>query len=216
MTELLTAAEMRAVEGAAIDTGVVTGLTLMERAGAGVVAAMLSQWPKLSSGKRRAVVLCGPGNNGGDGFVIARLLRHAEWAVDVFLFGDPEKLPPDARTNFGRWAKLDSVKPLTQEIIENQSFPDSCDILIDALFGTGLARAVSLPLNRMGGRYAPYRTVAVDIPSGLCSDSGRVIGFGDAVLGADLTVSFHRLKVGHMLAQGPALCGHCVVADIGL
>ncbi len=216
MTEVLTAAEMRAVEGAAIDSGPVTGLALMERAGAGVVAAMLSRWPDLSIGQRRAVVLCGPGNNGGDGFVIARLLRQADWAVEVFLLGDSGKLPPDARRNFERWARLGTVKPLTKNMIEDQSVSGSCDVLIDALFGTGLARTVSLPLHRLGGHQATYRTVAVDIPSGLCGDSGRVIGLDDAVLRADLTVSFHRFKLGHMLAQGPAVCGHCVVADIGL
>ena len=75
MTELLTAKQMRAVEQAAIDSGVVTGLELMERAGRGVVEAILDEWPALRTTSHRAVVLCGPGNNGGDGYVIARRLR---------------------------------------------------------------------------------------------------------------------------------------------
>ena len=87
MAELLTAAQMRAIERAAIDSGQVTGLELMERAGRGVVAAILQEWPDLATTSHRAVVLCGPGNNGGDGFVVARLLKERGWEVDVFLYG---------------------------------------------------------------------------------------------------------------------------------
>ena len=104
MTELLTAAQMRAIERAAIESGEVTGLELMERAGRGTVEAILEEWPELREGERRAVVLCGPGNNGGDGFVVARLLRERGWAVEVFLLGDPDKLPPDAWVNHERWS----------------------------------------------------------------------------------------------------------------
>ena len=96
MTDLLTAAQMRALEQAAIASGEVTGLDLMERAGAGVVEAILAEWPDLALTSHRAVVLCGPGNNGGDGFVVARLLKQRGWEVEVFLHGDPEKLPPDS------------------------------------------------------------------------------------------------------------------------
>ena len=84
MTELLTAAQMRAVEQAAIESGEVTGLELMERAGRGVVEAIFEEWPELSKTSEAAVVLCGPGNNGGDGFVVARLLREWGWEVEVF------------------------------------------------------------------------------------------------------------------------------------
>ncbi len=99
MTELLTAAQMRAVEAAAIAGGEVTGLELMERAGRGVVEAIFEEWPELRATSHRAVVLCGPGNNGGDGFVVARLLKEWGWEVEVFLYGDPSRLPPDARVN---------------------------------------------------------------------------------------------------------------------
>jgi len=96
MTELLTAAQMRAIEQAAIDSGEVTGIELMERAGAGVVEAIFEKWPELAKTDHCAVVLCGPGNNGGDGFVVARLLHEWGWEVEVFLYGDEDKLPPDA------------------------------------------------------------------------------------------------------------------------
>ena len=88
MTELLTAAQMRAIETAAIESGEVTGLELMERAGRGVVEAIFEEWPELKATSHRAVVLCGPGNNGGDGFVVARLLKEWGWEVEVFLYGD--------------------------------------------------------------------------------------------------------------------------------
>ncbi len=88
---------MRAIEQAAIDSGEVTGLELMKRAGQGVVDAIFEEWPDLKKTSHRAVVLCGPGNNGGDGFVVARLLKEWGWEVEVFLYGDADKLPSDAK-----------------------------------------------------------------------------------------------------------------------
>src|SRR6056297_3072578 len=110
MAELLTAAEMRAIEKTAIESGEVTGLALMEQAGRGVVDAILEEWPEFANGPHRAVVLCGPGNNGGDGFVIARRLRDKGWSVEVFLFGDAGKLPPDARKNRDLWVAMGEVR----------------------------------------------------------------------------------------------------------
>ena len=112
MSELLTSAQMRAIETAAIESGEVTGLELMERAGRGVVEAVFEEWPKLAQSSHRAVVLCGPGNNGGDGFVVARLLKEWGWEVEVFLYGNPEKLPPDAKVNYERWRALGAVSGL--------------------------------------------------------------------------------------------------------
>ncbi|MEO1471546.1 MAG: NAD(P)H-hydrate epimerase, partial [Pseudomonadota bacterium] len=123
MTELLTAAQMRAIEQAAIDAGEVTGLALMERAGQGVVDAVLAWRPVLAEGAHRAVVLCGPGNNGGDGFVIARLLHARGWEVEVYLYGrDPaalDTLPPDAAENARRWRALGTVRPLVVGALED-------------------------------------------------------------------------------------------------
>lgn len=234
MTELLTAAQMRAIERVAIESGTITGLDLMDRAGRGVVEAIFAQWPELRARPQRAAILCGPGNNGGDGFVIARLLRDAGWTVRVFLFGDPARLPPDAKTSFQRWqgetTPLRDYRPGL-----------ACDVAIDAAFGTGLTRPIedqqvlrfltelaeATRLGqtlRAGGRVkgTPPRTVAVDIPSGLCADSGRVLG-GDhpwlqyaQCAPVDLTVSFHAEKLGHRLSSGPRYCGRIVVADIGL
>ncbi len=218
MTELLTAAQMRAIEQAAIESGDVTGLELMERAGQGVVEAIFEEWPKLDTPGKRAVVLCGPGNNGGDGFVVARLLKARGWEVEVFLYGDPARLPPDAKANYERWLALGEVatrdfmrEPFSDDDLRGA---DGVDLLVDALFGTGLKRplcgfttARSLVAEKGG------RVVAVDLPSGVCSESGRSLG---AAIAAELTVTFHLQKLGHFLGNGPELCGKLVVKEIGL
>nr|WP_318010697.1 NAD(P)H-hydrate epimerase [Celeribacter litoreus] len=235
MAELLTSAQMRAIEKAAIDSGEVTGLDLMERAGAGVVNAVFEEWPDLAQSSYKAVVLCGPGNNGGDGFVITRLLKQRGWEVEVFLYGDPEKLPPDAKVNYERWAEMGEVAPYVDE--EFQLDPAEyreTSVMFDALFGTGLTRAVEgfnefawhtqISEFRMApkfrkGAFVGSRVVAVDAPSGLCADSGRYLATNDPYhesIRADLTVSFHRMKLGHVLADGPHACGKTVVVDIGL
>lgn len=242
MTELLTAAQMRAIEQAAIESGEVTGLELMERAGRGVVEAIFEEWPELAgdapaagveggsapsafgihprdiSGqkKRRAVVLCGPGNNGGDGFVVARLLHERGWEVEVFLYGDAEKLPPDARVNCERWGELGEASALGSSHGSNSH----TDVLVDALFGTGLVRPLGEEFSGIVGaalraslRSGDVRVVAIDLPSGLCSDSGRVLG---QAIKADLSVSFHRMKRGHVVGSGAEFCGKAVVKGIGL
>ncbi len=144
MTNLLTAAQMRAIEQAAIESGEVTGLELMERAGAGVVEAILQEWPNMAKTPQKAVVLCGPGNNGGDGFVVARLLKGRGWEVEVFLYGEVDKLPPDAKVNAERWLEVGEVQPIKDT---DQSWQESwwdCQLFIDAVFGTGLSRPMEL------------------------------------------------------------------------
>lgn len=208
MTELLTTAQMRAVEAAAIAAGRTTGLSLMERAGAGAVEATLARWPGLADPPRRALILCGPGNNGGDGWVIARLLRERGWDVTAVALGVPDRTPADAAESWRRWrdgggAAL-SVAP------DGAGF----DLAVDALFGAGLTRDLPAEAAAMlAAARRCARLVAVDGPSGLCLDSGRALG---AAVAADLTVSFHAAKPGHHLGLGPDLCGRLVVAGIGL
>ncbi len=220
MTELLTAARMQALERAAIESGQVSGLELMERAGRGVVEAIFARWPDMAQGDHRALVLCGPGNNGGDGFVIARLLRQWGWQVALYLWGDPARLPPDARANLERWRALGVVHAWDAVAIGEAG----ADIYVDALFGAGLRRAppaeISEPFARLAatGRSAG-RVVAVDAPTGLCMDSGRVLAGEEGAAGAvraALTVTFHRPRPGHYLAEGPEHCGALAVVDIGL
>ena len=231
VTVILTAEEMRAVEQAAMSSGEVTGLELMERAGRGVVEAIFENWPDLASTSHRAHVLCGPGNNGGDGLVVARLLKEWGWEVEASLLGSPGKLPPDAKTNYEKWRQLSGTEPdlrtgNAESSLEAGPLPD---LLVDALFGTGLCRPLRSPfsdeLERWGGfstdgstrevpsRGGPFRVVSVDIPSGLCSDSGRVLG---ASIKADLTVTFHASKRGHFLDRGLDLCGMLAVVSLGI
>jgi len=219
MTELLTAAQMRAIEQAAIASGEVTGLELMERAGRGVVEAIFEEWPALRATSHRAVVLCGPGNNGGDGFVVARLLKEWGWEVEVFLYGDPERLPPDARVNYERWVGMGEVRQLNSP----QSFSGS-DLLVDALFGTGLKKALPPECAEVASALLNYprnslRVCAVDIPSGICSDSGSPLELDYPInpfIHADLTVTFQTMKVGHLVCLGPVACGRVVSCDIGI
>ncbi len=236
MTELLTAAQMRAIEQAAIESGQVTGLELMERAGRGVVEAVFEEWPELAKAPHRAVVLCGPGNNGGDGFVVARLLKDWGWEVEVFLYGDATKLPPDAKVNYERWVELGEVAPLTSAAFfeyndraleaegvdrfgESSSKYRCKTIFIDAIFGTGLTRSFADDLLEVakywgGGGNQWECGVSIDIPSGICSDSGRWIG--GKHFGPKLCVTFHAKKVGHHLGSWMYDCHKLKVVDIGL
>ncbi|KIN60632.1 YjeF family protein [Sulfitobacter noctilucae] len=232
MTELLTSEQMRTFEKAEIDRGAVTGLTLMERAGQGVVDAILAQWPELAKDERRAVVLCGPGNNGGDGFVIARLLRAKGWQVRVHLFGDPGRMSADAKTNYDLWSADGPVHALDSETVFAGPRPD---VWIDAVFGIGLSRPVPdvvaevLDAGAMKAWKQPHqiKRVAVDGPSGLDLDTGMVVIDTAAVEAGDsnwpqtknkvdLTVTFHSPKPGHYLGTGPILCGRVHTVDIGL
>lgn len=233
MTELLTAAEMRAIEQAAFASGEVTGLELMERAGRGVVEAVLAEWPDLAEGAHRAAVLSGPGNNGGDGFVVARLLKERGWEVEAFLYGDAAKLPPDARTNFERWIASGGEVRGAEKFRKDER--GNAGLVVDALFGTGLTRPLEdlqkVLLNIAEAARCNHdrdpdfpkpgapRLVAVDLPSGLSTDTGEVFEppqGGQGAAAANLTVTFHGKKRGHETGAGPACCGKVVVVDIGL
>lgn len=206
--ELLTAAQMKAIEQAAIDSGEVTGLELMEKAGRGVVEAIFEWRPKCAASPGRAVVLCGPGNNGGDGFVVARLLKGQGWKVQVLLYGDEAKLPPDAAENCQRWREVGEVEGLRE--------PPEADLYIDALFGGGLTRPLADGLRIVRPLLSPdmaERTMAIDGPSGLCLDSGKVLGFA---FPAGATCTFQRGRLGHYLGDGPEMSGRLFIKNIGL
>ena len=219
MSELLTAAQMRAAENLATDAGQVTGLELMERAGRGVVEAVFEEWPTLAASRHKAVVLCGPGNNGGDGFVVARLLKEWGWEVEVFLYGDVAKLPPDARVNYERWLALGTIT--SNESLESDYLSANFDLVIDAVFGTGLSRPLTadawLFCKEM---YKAGIDVAIDVPSGFCADSGRFLGKNrsdfEGPLSVALTVTFERLRQGHTLLPLAGVLRACAVKSIGI
>ncbi len=199
--ELLSVAEMYRADAAAADAGM-PGLELMEAAGAAVAEATAV----LSPGGR-VVVLCGPGNNGGDGFVAARLLAAQGREVGLAFRGDPAKLKGDAAANAARWTG--GVDAMSPDVL------DGAAVVIDAMFGAGLARplegvalAVVDRLNQAG-----LPCVAIDVPSGVNGDTGQVVG---AAPHADVTVTFYRRKPGHLLYPGRGLCGEVRVADIGM
>ncbi len=229
MTEILTAAQMRAIEQDVIDSGEVTGLELMERAGRSLVDAMLEEWPDMAKTSQKAVVLCGPGNNGGDGFVVARLLKARGWDVRVFLYGKADRLPPDAKVNAVRWLEVGGAWEPVDDIAPLLAALEGSGVFIDALFGGGLSRPlpdIFAPLaramergdieyfNARTGTFEYTRIVAVDMPSGLCAASGRVIG--RFAFCAGLTVTFERPKFGHFLDGGPEHCGRLSVKPIGI
>ncbi|MDK9720254.1 MAG: NAD(P)H-hydrate dehydratase [Rhodospirillales bacterium] len=152
----------------------------------------------------RVLVLAGPGNNGGDGFVAARYLKRWGWPVRVALLGKLEALKGDAALNAARWEG--GVEPLSTASLEG------ADLVVDALFGAGLARPLEGVVQQVVTAIsAPV--VAIDIPSGVSGDTGQVLGAAPL---ADLTVTFFRKKPGHCLMPGRVLCGQVVVADIGI
>jgi len=228
MTELLTAAQMRAIEAAAIASGETTGLAMMERAGEAVVAAVSAwvaggvapaprcgvppEYPWQNEKPRHAVVLCGPGNNGGDGFVVARLLAQDGWEVEVFLFDDPTQLAGDARTNCDRWLSMGAVRPLSACISARWARQP---LVVDAFFGTGLTRGLPTEIENVLMATWNCPRVAVDVPTGLCADRGIMLS-PKRLPPAHLTVTFHRPKSGHFLIAGPAQCGALIVSDIGI
>ena len=198
---LLTVAEMARADAAAIAAGV-PGEALMESAGGAVANEILARWSR-----RETVVLCGPGNNGGDGFVVARRLREAGWPVRVALYGDKATLPGDAAGAASRWGG--PVEPL------GEGLPDGDPLVVDALFGAGLARPVEGAARRTieAANARGLVCVGVDVPSGVHGDSGLVLG---AAVRCALTVTFFRRKPGHLLLPGRVLAGRVVVADIGI
>jgi hydroxyethylthiazole kinase-like uncharacterized protein yjeF len=194
--ELLTPDEMAKVDAASPGLGV-PGYRLMENAGRAVVRAIQARIRPC-----RTLVLCGPGNNGGDGYVVARMLAQEGWPIGVAALGAP-RAGSDAALARARW---DGVNvPFTQQEVARS------DLVIDAVFGAGLSRDLDPELVQM--LRAARRLVAVDVPSGLDGATGAVRGYAPQ---ATLTVTFFRLKPGHLLLPGRDLCGETVLADIGL
>jgi hydroxyethylthiazole kinase-like uncharacterized protein yjeF len=188
---------MARADAAAIAAGT-PGLTLMERAGTAVADAVCARFAR-----QAAFVLCGPGANGGDGYVAARVLKERGWPVEVRALGEPQS--QDAQAASARW--FGATKPLNNGLEPG--------IWIDALFGAGLSRALEGPAAAAALRMAeaPGRVVAVDMPSGVPGDTGKPRG---PAARAAVTVTFHAKKPAHLLEPGRSRCGEVVVADIGL
>ncbi|MEQ8967151.1 MAG: NAD(P)H-hydrate dehydratase [Azospirillaceae bacterium] len=210
--ELLTVEEMgRAdrltIEGAA-GRPAIPGSALMEAAGAAIVDAILTRWTR-----RPTLVLCGPGNNGGDGWVVARLLTIHGWPVRVASLVDPAGLSGDASEAARRWEG--PVERIGEGGDAPVDLPGDAALVVDALFGAGLARpvegAAAAVLEAVAARGVPV--VAVDVPSGVDGNTGAVRG---TAMPAGVTVTFFRKKPGHVLLPGRELAGIVRVAEIGI
>jgi ADP-dependent NAD(P)H-hydrate dehydratase / NAD(P)H-hydrate epimerase len=213
--KIVTAAQMKELDRRTIEEAKVPGATLMERAGSGVVAAMERAAGSLSG--KTVTILCGKGNNGGDGFVVARLLRTRRARVRVLLLARPGDLSGDAKLMYRRFlstagAKAVSAAPAPDAIREALV---QSDMIVDALLGTGLSAAVSAPyqaaIESINAATAPV--VAVDLPSGVHADTGAVLG---AAVRADMTVTFGLPKLGLYTGAGLDHAGTVEVVDIGI
>lgn len=202
---LLSCGAMGACDRLTIERGT-PGFTLMLRAGQGAAGHI-----RRALRPARTLVACGPGNNGGDGFVIADDLRRHGWDVRVALLGSVDGLRGDAAQACALWDG--PVEPLSVGLL------DGAGVLVDALFGAGLVRPIegeaAAFLARAAGRAASGRlkVAAVDVPSGVHGDTGAVLG---TACPADLTLTFHRRKPGHVLYPGRELCGGIRLIDIGI
>jgi hydroxyethylthiazole kinase-like uncharacterized protein yjeF len=198
-TALMRVAQMAEADRLTIAEGT-AGVVLMQNAGEAVAEEIMQRWSPC-----RVCVMCGPGNNGGDGFVVARVLAAAGWPVRIALLGSSERLTGDAKIHAARWAG--PIEPLAPAAIGD------AELAVDALFGSGLSRAleetVALTLAAVGRRGVPL--IAVDVPSGVSGDTGESFG----AVAAQCTVTFARKKPGHVLLPGRDLAGDVVVADIG-
>jgi hydroxyethylthiazole kinase-like uncharacterized protein yjeF len=202
LLELLTAEEMGRAEQIAAAAGLPT-LAMMENAGRCVAEEVVRRYPRGS----RVVVLCGPGNNGGDGFVCARYLRERGYHVRLALLGRQEDLKRDPKEMARRWDE--AIEPMTPQSLEG------AQIVVDAIYGTGLrdnvGGIVAEMIEAVTGRSQPV--ISVDVPSGINATSGAVKG---AAFKAAATVTFFRRKTGHVLLPGRLYCGDVRAVDIGI
>lgn len=202
MLELLTADEMRRAEKITIDNGT-PALTLMENAGKGVTEEVVRRFARGS----KVSVLCGPGNNGGDGFVCARSLRERGYQVRLALLCKLEELGPDAREMARRWDE--QIEPMVPRAIEG------AEVIVDAILGSGLKGPVNgvvgQIIDQVNERELPV--VAVDVPTGIDATFGNIQG---VAFKAVSTVTFFRRKTGHVLLPAKRLCGEVRTVDIGI
>lgn len=203
---LLTGAQMRAAEQAAFARGL-PSFEAMRRAGVAVADAIIARWPAADSGEVH--VLCGPGNNGGDGFVIAATLRSAGYRVVVHAVRNRSDYTGDAARAVAMWhGDVREPQPAQLAVL------DASSIVVDALFGIGLDRRLEGEVATLieSANSARATIVGVDIASGVHADDGRIMG---VAIDADLTVTFGWRKLGHVLQPGAAKCGETIVADVG-
>lgn len=196
---ILTVAQCYAADAYAAARGI-SGAELMERAGEAVADAVCDAFDPCD-----VIVLCGPGNNGGDGFVAARHLKARGWKVRLALSCDKDALKGDAAHHAGLWDG--GIEPFSPQVL------NGAELVIDAIFGAGLGRDVGGIERTVLEAAAGLPVVAVDVPSGIDGDTGAVRGYAPEAV---LTVTFFRGKPAHVLMPGCHHCGDVLVADIGI
>ena len=216
--KILTAAEMKEVDRLSIERAGIPSVQLMENAGRSVAEFIQQRCGDIT--RRRILVLCGKGNNGGDGFVAARYLKQMGAEPEVVLCASAEELRGDAAENLNRWQALPGALRITaSEAEREQAAPDfACvGLIVDALLGTGMRGSANGLLARaihaVNARRTPRSLVfSVDIPSGLIADTGEHPG---ETIMADYTITFTAPKIGMLLRDAPNCTGNLVVRDIG-
>jgi NAD(P)H-hydrate epimerase len=208
---------MRAFDAHAITTCAIPGVVLMENAGRGATDVLVRELLEGDAANARVIVVCGTGNNGGDGFVIARHLMLRAADPTVVLCGDPARIAGDARSNFDAWMGLggDTVEvPTGADLAPLAEILAEADVVVDALFGTGLDRPIEGSLAEMvrALNAVDVPRFAVDLPSGLDADTGGVLG---VAVDATVTVTFAHHKLGLLTPGGARLAGRVHVVDIG-
>ena len=206
MMKIYTSAQMREREQAAVDAGS-SFEQLMENAGTAAASDILQHFPVPG----RCLVVCGKGNNGGDGLVIARCLHEQGWQVDiVFLLG--EQLSELAELNCQRLPQSDCLQSINLQQLSRQA---PYDVLIDAVFGTGFTGPLPLEVGQCmkGLNQMPGMRIALDMPTGLNCDTGQA---DENTFMADMTYTFAAYKPAHLMAHAKAYCGKIVCLDIGI
>lgn len=212
---VVTTAQMQLLDRRTIQEAKVPGTILMERAGTGVVSHLIQMWG--SPRGKKAVIFCGKGNNGGDGLVVARLLKKKGAKLQVVLMAPHQELTPDAKVMYRKLSKLirPSLLTVNPSAEKMTSIINDADLLVDALLGTGLTSSVRPPYTSSieAMNASPVFTVAIDIPSGLDSDTGAIRG---VAVRADVTVTVGCPKLGLYLGSAIDKVGNIQVVDIGI
>lgn len=214
--KILTAAQMQCIDRLTTERYGVPSLTLMENAGRGIVEFLIERFAPLD--QQKIVILCGRGNNGGDGLVVARLLREKGLKPRVVLLANPESLKGDAAVNFERLVASGTIE-LAADLVAWQRLKPSIQnatLLIDAILGTGLSKPLDgflLEVVRdLNGAFPQARVVAVDLPTGISADAGELIG---ECVRAEASVTFTAPKRAHVFAPACEFVGEWVVKPIG-
>jgi len=208
---VLTAAEMAELDRKTIEEIGLPVSALMENAGRKIVESVWRKWGGLAN--RNIAIFCGKGNNGGDGFVVARWLANSDARVTVILLAEPAELHGAARTNYNVMLKY-GVRAVTLSQWQHQEEPERVDLAFDAILGTGVKGSLRTKALRGVEALAKIQgpIVAVDLPTGMNADTGQV---SDPCVHADMTVTLGELKRGLLFSPGREYAGHVVVADIG-